>query len=196
MQKIGTPAVFRLDEMFYCGLDHKDSSGAAAAAPAAALPPRPEGGPAVPSTPVPLDETDRKILAELSRDSRQSVTAIAAAVHVSRAHAYARINRLREEGVILRYSTVIDPVRAGLQASAYVTLKLEQNTWRELCAQLQEIPAVHHIALVGGNFDVMLLVRAVDTVHLRQVIFEHVQQLPGVVDTQTFLIFEDIDTRA
>jgi hypothetical protein len=42
----------------------------------------------------------------------------------------------------------------------------------------------------------MLLVRAVDTVHLRQVIFEHIQQLPGVVDTQTFLIFEDIDTRA
>lgn len=38
----------------------------------------------MPSTPVPLDETDRKILAELSRDARQSVTAIAAAVHVSR----------------------------------------------------------------------------------------------------------------
>ncbi|GEO96063.1 Lrp/AsnC family transcriptional regulator [Kocuria turfanensis] len=150
----------------------------------------------MPSTPVPLDETDRKILAELSRDARQSVTAIAAAVHVSRAHAYARINRLRDEGVILRFSTVIDPVRAGLQASAYVTLKLQQNTWRELCGQLQAIPAVHHIALVGGNFDVMLLVRAVDTVHLRQVIFEHIQQLPGVVDTQTFLIFEDIDTRA
>ena len=142
-----------------------------------------------------LDETDRRILGELTRDARQSVTALAATVHISRAHAYERIRRLHEQGVILRYTAVIDPARAGLEASAYVTLRLKQNTWATLEAKLREIPQVQHIALVGGTFDVMLLVRARGNAELRDVIFERIQPMPEVVDTQTFLILEDVDVR-
>lgn len=147
------------------------------------------------TVPVPLDDVDRRIIAELTRDGRQSVTAVAQTVHVSRAHAYSRINRLQEEGVITRYTAVVDPVRAGLRSSAYVTLKLRQHSWREMRERLSALPEVHHIGLVGGNFDVILLVRAKDNVDLRRVVFDHLQSMPGVLDTQTFLIFEDVDTR-
>lgn len=142
---------------------------------------------------VDLDETDRRILDELTRDARQSVTALAAKVHISRAHAYERIRRLHETGVVLRYTAVIDPARAGLEASAYVTLRLKQNTWDTLGPKLRRIPQVQHVALVGGTFDVMLLVRARGTGELRDVIFDRIQPMPEVVDTQTFLIFEDVD---
>jgi len=40
-----------------------------------------------------------------------------------------------------------------------------------------------------------LLVRASSTTELRDVIFEMIQPMPEVVDTQTFLIFEDVDAR-
>jgi len=143
----------------------------------------------------PLDEIDRRIIAELTRDARQSITLLAQRTHISRAHAYSRIRRLEQEGVILRYSAVVDPVKSGLNASAYVTLKLRQHSWRELRERLAAIPEVQHIGLVGGNFDVILLVRARDNVDLRRVIFDHLQSMPGVLDTQTFLIFEDVDTR-
>ena len=142
---------------------------------------------------VELDETDRRILDELTRDARQSVTALAAKVHISRAHAYERIRRLHEQGVVLRYTAVIDPAKAGLEASAYVTLRLKQNTWDTLGPKLRRIPQVQHVALVGGTFDVMLLVRAGGTAELRDVIFERIQPMPEVVDTQTLLIFEDVD---
>ncbi|MEE1621268.1 Lrp/AsnC family transcriptional regulator [Zafaria sp. J156] len=145
--------------------------------------------------PVPLDDVDQRIIAELTRDGRQSVTAVAQKVHISRAHAYSRINRLQEERVITRFTAVVDPVRAGLRASAYVTLKLRQHSWREMRERLAAIPEVHHIGLVGGNFDVILLVRAKDNVDLRRVIFDQLQSMQGVLDTQTFLVFEDVDTR-
>ena len=147
--------------------------------------------------PVPalIDSVDEQILAELTRDGRQSVTALAQRVHISRAHAYARINRLQQDGVITRYSAVVDPVRAGLRSSAYVTLKLRQHGWREVRETLARIPEVYHVSLVGGNFDVLLLVRARDNLDLRRVVFDHIQPLPGVLDTQTFVIFEDMDTR-
>ncbi|ACL40878.1 transcriptional regulator, AsnC family [Pseudarthrobacter chlorophenolicus A6] len=145
--------------------------------------------------PAELDDIDRSIMAELTRDGRMSVTQVAENVHISRAHAYTRINRLTSEGVLSRFTAVVDPIKAGLKSSAYVTLKLKQDSWRELRDQLGAIPEVHHIALVGGDFDVILLVRAVDNIDLRRVIFDQLQSMPGVLDTQTFLVFEDVDTR-
>ena len=145
--------------------------------------------------PVPLDDIDRSIITELTRDGRMSVTQVAENVHISRAHAYTRIARLTGEGVLSRFTAVVDPIKAGLKSSAYVTLKLKQDAWRELRDQLGAIPEVHHIALVGGDFDVILLVRAVDNIDLRRVIFDQLQTMPGVLDTQTFLVFEDVDTR-
>lgn len=142
-----------------------------------------------------LDDTDRRILDELSRDARQSVTALAARVHISRAHAYERIKRLQDQGVILRYTAVIDPVRAGLETSAYVSVQLQQNAWPTLCDKLSAIPQVHHVSLVGGSFDAILLVRARSTTELRDVIFEKIQPMPEVKGTQTSLIFEDVDAR-
>lgn len=143
----------------------------------------------------PLDEVDRRILAELTRDGRQSVTVVAEKVHISRAHAYSRIARLTDSGVLTKFTALIDPIKAGLRSSAYVTLKVQQHAWRELREQLRLVPEIHHIALVGGDFDVILLVRAEDNVGLRRVIFDQLQSMPGVMDTQTFLVFEDIDTR-
>src|SRR5687768_18350441 len=98
---------------------------------------------------VPLDDVDRNIIAELTRDGRMSVTQVAENVHISRAHAYTRIARLTGEGVLSRFTALVDPIKAGLRSSAYVTLKLKQDAWRELRDQLGAIPEVHHVALVG-----------------------------------------------
>lgn len=144
-----------------------------------------------PSAAFPLDAVDRALIDELTRDGRQSITALAGTVHISRAQAYERLSRLREAHVLRGFTALVDPQRAGLRASAFVTVKLRQNAWRELEAALREIPAVEHVALLGGQFDVMILVRARDAQELRDVVFEHIQPLPYVLETQTHLIFED-----
>ncbi|UBH25566.1 Lrp/AsnC family transcriptional regulator [Micrococcus porci] len=143
------------------------------------------------STSSPLDRVDRAIVRELSQDGRLSVAALAERVHVSRAHCYSRLNRLQNSGVITGFSARVDPVKTGFTASAHVMLKLRQHDWRELRAALLAIPEVWHVSLVGGNMDVVLLVRARDTADLRHVIFEKLQSLPAVVDTQTYMIFDD-----
>lgn len=138
-----------------------------------------------------LDDVDRHLLDELIRDGRQSITALAAGVHISRAQAYERVARLRATGVLKGFSALVDPVRAGLGTSAYVTMKLRQNSWRELEEALDAVPAVEHVALVGGQFDVVVLVRARDSRELRDIVFERIQPLPYVLETQTHLIFEE-----
>ena len=54
------------------------------------------------SRPRPLDEVDRRILAELQADGRLSVNELAARVNVARATAYQRLQRLEADAVITR----------------------------------------------------------------------------------------------
>ena len=70
---------------------------------------------------------------------------------------------------------------------------MRQNSWRELKARLQAIPEVHHMALVGGEFDVILLVRAADNAALREVVLNELQAIPEVIATRTSLVFEDVE---
>jgi DNA-binding Lrp family transcriptional regulator len=140
-----------------------------------------------------LDDTDRAILAELRRDARASMTAIAESVHISRAGAHARIKRLTDAGVITGYTVRTDPVLLGHLASAYVTLAIEQATWQEVSARLRVIPEIEQMALVGGDFDVLLLVRANDARDLRRIVLEDIQAIPSIRSTRTILIFEDSD---
>lgn len=97
--------------------------------------------------------------------------------------------------MLTKFTALVDPIKAGLKSSAYVTLKVRQHSSRELREDLSSFPEVHHIALVGGDFDVILLLRAIDNIDLPRVIFDQLQSMPGVLDTQTFLVFEDLDAR-
>jgi DNA-binding Lrp family transcriptional regulator len=139
-----------------------------------------------------LDDVDQAILGELTRDGRLAVRLLAERLNISRASAYARLDRLRESGVLTGFTAVVDPNRAGLSTSAYVTLTVRQNSWRDLTENLRRIPEIKHMALVGGEFDVILLVRAVDNQHLRRIVLDRLPNIPGVLGTRTFLIFEDI----
>lgn len=138
-----------------------------------------------------LDDVDRAILAALRRDARASINEVAREAAVSRANAYARIKRMTDAGVIVGYRVQTDPVSEGFHSSAYVALWVDQAQWQEIRARLLAMPEVEHVALVGGEFDVLVLVRALDNRDLRRIVLERIQSLPGVNTTRTFLVFED-----
>ncbi|MTD54373.1 Lrp/AsnC family transcriptional regulator [Amycolatopsis pithecellobii] len=138
-----------------------------------------------------LDDIDQAMLTELSADARISVRALADRLNISRANAYNRLERLTRDRVITGFSADIDPMRAGLGTSAYVMLTVEQTSWRTIEGGLRKIPYVEHIALVGGDFDVLVLVRTPDNAALREIVLEQIQAVEGIRSTRTWLIFEE-----
>lgn len=159
-----------------------------------AIPGGPGGRDALGRAPArPLDEIDRSILQMLQTDGRASIRSVAERVHVSRANAYARINRLIDDGVIRGFGARIDQERAGQAASAYITLKIVQNSWRTVREKLQELPGAAHIALVSGDFDVLLLVHTKDNRALRELVLTRLQAMDEVLSTRTLLVFEERD---
>ncbi len=138
-----------------------------------------------------MDAVDREILDVLRADSRTSIRAVAEHVGVSRASAYSRVNRLVESGVIRGFTIDVDPAALGLGVTAYVHVRTKQNSWKSFRKKAWAIEEAAHVALVTGDFDCVILVRARDAEHLREIVLERIQGLPEVVATQTVLVFEE-----
>ena len=85
----------------------------------------------------------------------------------------------------------VDPVRYGYGLSAYVYVDIAQRSWKSVRGQLLAMPAVDHVALLSGEHDILLRVRARDAVSLRDVVLSRLQEIPEVRSTQTVLIFEE-----
>ncbi len=140
----------------------------------------------------PLDEVDRAILGLLTKDGRISIRTLAERLHISRTNAYARIDRLVAEKVITGFGARVDASRAGLGTTAMVVVTIEQASWREVSEQLRSIQYVEHLTLVGGDFDVLVLVRAPDNEALREIVLERIQEVIGVRSTRTWLVFDEV----
>ncbi|WP_265104655.1 MULTISPECIES: Lrp/AsnC family transcriptional regulator [Bacillus] len=64
-----------------------------------------------------LDETDKKILSILHEEGRISYTDLGKRVGLSRVAVQTRINNLIEEGIIEKFTAVINPVKVGIHVS-------------------------------------------------------------------------------
>lgn len=141
----------------------------------------------------PVDDVDREILRALASDGRMTVTQLADEVNVSRANAYSRLERLTTGGVITGYQARIDPRAIGLEVAALIFLTIDQAEWRDVRSRLLEIPEVEFVGFATGDFDFILLVRAVNPDELRDVVLERFLALPGIRKTQTVLLLDDVD---
>jgi Lrp/AsnC family transcriptional regulator len=109
-----------------------------------------------------LDEMDRKILGELQSDASQSLDEIARKVGSSKTPVWNRIKRMREAGVILRQTAILDPEALGLEACFFVLIRTSEHEadWqRKFLTALQARPEVMEAHRLAGDIDYILKVR-------------------------------------
>lgn len=138
-----------------------------------------------------LDAVDHRLIAALRADGRASVSELATEVSVSRATAYQRLARLRESGVIRRFTVDVDPRKVGLPIAALVLVSVVQHSWRAVGDSLRRLPGVEWLALSSGSFDYIVLVRAQDIDHLRDVILQDLQSIPQIQSAQTLVLLDE-----
>lgn len=139
-----------------------------------------------------LDTIDRRIVAELSRDARLSMRAIAERVHISRTAAHTRVQNLIRQGVITGFGAQIDRKSLGLHVSALVVVKIGDVAWSDIASRLAELPFVEKAQAVSGDIDIILTVNAPDHEQLSQAILRDIHSMPGVISTRSHLILEEI----
>ncbi|MDH6237354.1 Lrp/AsnC family transcriptional regulator [Cryobacterium sp. CG_9.6] len=142
--------------------------------------------------PTDLDNIDRQIVAELSRDARLSMRALALKVHISRTAAHTRVQRLVSRGVITGFGAQTDRKSLGLHVSALVIVKIADVSWSDIAGRLAALPYVEKAQAVSGDIDIILTVNAPSHELLSQAILRDIHSMPGVVSTRSHLILEEI----
>ena len=138
-----------------------------------------------------LDDVDRNLLQLLIADGRLSMNELAGRAGIARATAYTRVERLRRDGVITGFTVNIDPSQAGFGVIALILLNVRQSDWRAARDQLLAVPGVVYLAMTSGTFDMVMLVRAPDVHHLRDVVLGELHDVPQVRSTQTIFVLEE-----
>ena len=109
-----------------------------------------------------IDDTDRKILAELQRDAGQSLDDIAKAVGSSKTPVWNRIRKLREAGVVGQQTVLLDAEALGFEACFFVLIRTSEHEaeWQQkFLAALRARPEVQEAHRLAGEIDYILKVR-------------------------------------
>jgi len=145
-----------------------------------------------------LDEKDEAILQSLEIDSRKGTQAIADSLSLPRVTVHDRIRRLKEKGVIKRFTIQRDPRAVGLELRAFIFIRCErgQVDRRDVAEQLIALPFCIRVSIITGDWDLLVEVVASSMDTLGDAILDQLSKVPGVSGTQTMVSFYEFEGSA
>ena len=142
-----------------------------------------------------IDRIDRRILDVMQRDGRISNLKLAEAVSLSPTAVLARVQRLTKEGFILGYEARLNPLKLGAGMLVFVEVLLDRttpNVFEQFKAAVQVRDEIMECHMVAGGFDYLLKTRTADMNSYREFAGSVLWQLPGVRETRTYAVMEEV----
>ncbi len=146
-----------------------------------------------------LDRHDRHLLRELQMDCQITNQALADKVGLSASVCWRRVDALEKNGVIRRYSAIVDGPSAGLgfQAIVYVSLtRHETSHLHNFIAAVRLRDEVLECLATTGEADYHLRVMCADQTAYNLFLEDFLFQLPGIDHVKTSLILKEIKAQA
>ena len=142
-----------------------------------------------------LDRIDLRILQLLQADGRISNLKLAEAIGLSPTAVLARTQRLQRDGYILGYEARLDPFKLGRGMMVFVEVLLDRTTphvFDAFKAAVQVHDEIMECHMVAGGFDYLLKTRMADMAAYRAFAGQVLWQLPGVRETRTYAVMEEV----
>jgi len=135
-----------------------------------------------------IDSLDKQILEIISRNARIPFKDVAAECGVSRAAIHQRVQRLIDLGVIIGSGYEVNPKSLGYRTCTYIGIKLEKGSmYKQVVAELDKIPEVVECHFTTGPYTMLTKVYARDNEQLMELLNNKLQEIPGVVSTETLI---------
>lgn len=140
-----------------------------------------------------LDSSDHAILKELQEDARIPNSELAPKVRLSTSACLARTNRLRQQGVIKQFATIVDHEKVGLDIIAFAFVTLSPHSQQIAAAfaeQIEKLPQVTESYHVTGVHDYMLKIVARNIPEYREFIVNSLLSINGVSKVETMMVLK------
>jgi Lrp/AsnC family leucine-responsive transcriptional regulator len=146
-----------------------------------------------------IEQKDRSILRELQREGRLTNLELAERVHLSPTATAERVKRLTRDGFILGYAARLAPEKLGRGMIVFVEVKMDRTSdavFSEFKRIAEATPAIMECHMVAGGFDYLIKARVEDMAAYRAFLSETLLALPGVRETHTYAVMEEVKNTA
>jgi len=141
---------------------------------------------------VTLDDIDSRIISMLQEDGRRSYSDIADEVGRTEVTIRRRVKRLTDEGIIKRFTVILDPLKIGRRISAIVRVKAQMKQASGIAEKVKEYDEVTEAFFLDGACGVMLKVTVDDLAQLKSFLEKKLGRVPGVGEVETCIVLETV----
>ncbi len=144
-----------------------------------------------------MDDTDRRLLRLLQRDGRMTNVELSRQANLSQAAVFERVKKLQRDGVIEGYTVRLSPEKLNRSLLIFVEITLDrtnQAIFDEFAIAVKRVPDILECHLIAGGFDYLIKARVSDMTAYRNFLGETLVALPGVRQTRTYTVMEEVKT--
>ncbi|WP_053205249.1 Lrp/AsnC family transcriptional regulator [Jiangella muralis] len=138
-----------------------------------------------------IDALDARILELFTSEPRIGVLEASRRLQVARGTVQARLDRLRDTGVIAGFAPTVDPAALGFRVTAFASLDIRQGARESVAAHLSRIPEVLEVHTITGQGDLLCRIVARDNDDLQRVIDDLVGD-DDIVRTTTLIALSTV----
>lgn len=134
-----------------------------------------------------MDDVDQRLIAELRRDGRASLSELADRLTLSRATVRARMERLVTKGEIAGFTVVTRGDVSTAPVRGLMMIGIEGRGGEKIMARLGGLPAVTAVHSTNGKWDMIVELATQTLLELDDVI-HRIRNIEGVMTSETNLL--------
>lgn len=134
-----------------------------------------------------MDDTDRRLIAELRTDARLPVASLAARLGVSRATVRNRLDRLVDDGVIQGFTLRLSDEGDFDQVRAIMMIEVEGKGTEAAFRRLHGFPEIRALHSTNGRWDIVAEL-ATDTLEAFDRTLAAIRLIDGIASTETSIL--------
>ena len=143
-----------------------------------------------------IDNTDLKILSLLMEDAKMAYADVGKEVFVSGGTVHVRMKKMEQMGIVTGTQLKLNYGNLGYDVNAFLGIYLRKSSmYNEVLDQLRRIPEVISVNYTTGIYSMFAKLICKDTMHLKNVLTDKIQKIPGIQRTETFISLEESISR-
>ncbi|MGD7045760.1 Lrp/AsnC family transcriptional regulator [Jeotgalibacillus proteolyticus] len=142
-----------------------------------------------------IDEIDRKILELLTANGRLSYVDIGKELNLSRVAVRERVSQLTENGIIERFTVVINSEKVGKKVSGFFEVDCEPSSLVEVAQALADNPRVASCYQMTGPSTLHMHVLVEDFTDLEKFINNELYALDGITRVESHILLRRFKSR-
>jgi len=145
-----------------------------------------------------MEDKSEQILEFLKKNSKLSSRELSRKTKIPLTTVHNRIKKMKEQGIIKKYSIEVDYNKLGLNLCAYIMASVNydskhKTSQQEIAKKLLKFHFVESVDIITGDKDLLIKVRTKNIQQLNKLITKDLRNTEGIDKTVSMIVLEEIN---